>query len=127
MNLLELDPAGNSRVSKGWSNHPAVKMWRGHEGALLDYVLAMTREWVERGYKTTIGEKAYATIVSAYAAGKTINHEPPLWISYEPLLEAVASTHRQALLTKDYAWYSQFGWAEDTGHQPVVYEYLWPI
>ena len=30
MTLLELDPQGNHRVPKGWYNHPAVKMWRGH-------------------------------------------------------------------------------------------------
>ncbi len=41
MNLVQLDPQGNHRVSKGWSNHPAVKMWRGHEGALVSYILKM--------------------------------------------------------------------------------------
>jgi hypothetical protein len=48
MTLLELDPAGEHREPKGWRNHPAVKMWRGHELALYDYVVAMVTEWKRR-------------------------------------------------------------------------------
>jgi hypothetical protein len=40
--------------------------------------------------------------------------------------EQVASTHRVALLYKDYQWYSQFGWKEDEGVRPAYYQYLWP-
>lgn len=38
---------------KGWSNHPAVKMWRGHENSLVEYGKAITEEWLARGYKDT--------------------------------------------------------------------------
>lgn len=41
-------------LSKGWVNHPAVKMWRGHEYALTKYGLAMCLEWRKRGYKDTL-------------------------------------------------------------------------
>ena len=51
MTLLELDPLGNDRIPKGWANHPAVKMWRGSETLLMNYVVAMGVEWVSRGYK----------------------------------------------------------------------------
>jgi hypothetical protein len=34
----------------GWSNHPAVKMWKGYENALLAYYNAMLAEWSNRGY-----------------------------------------------------------------------------
>lgn len=37
-------------VSSGWSNHPAVKMWRGYENALLEYYNTMLFQWAERGY-----------------------------------------------------------------------------
>jgi Pyrimidine dimer DNA glycosylase len=36
--------------SKGWVNHPAAVMWRGHEPALAVYGMAMCREWIRRGY-----------------------------------------------------------------------------
>lgn len=48
--------------SKGWVNHPATKMWRGHEAGLCAYVLAMCDEWVQRGYKDTVAEKVCAII-----------------------------------------------------------------
>lgn len=38
MTMTELDPQGNHRTPKGWSNHPVVKMWRGYETALLSYI-----------------------------------------------------------------------------------------
>ena len=36
----------------GWRNHPAVKMWRGHEMVLLEYIYAMISEAKYRGIKT---------------------------------------------------------------------------
>lgn len=47
--LLALD-----KVSGGWVNHPAVKMWRGHEAALLIYGMSMSEEWISRGYNDTL-------------------------------------------------------------------------
>lgn len=128
MTLLELDPQGEHRVPRGWANHPAVKMWRGHEMALYQYIEAMVKEWKSRGYKSTIGDKAKATILRAIELG-TLS-EPssnPYWISDFDLFKEVASSHRKALLSKDYEWYSQFGWAEDTGTRPETYDYIWPI
>ena len=128
MTLLELDPDGNHRNPKGWVNHPAVKMWRGHEIALHRYIMAMVDEWKRRGYKSTIGDKATATITRAFELGLI---EPgqgnPSWISDYTMFKKVAATHRMALLNKDYEWYSQFGWEEDPGVKPETYEYLWPV
>ena len=36
--------------SYGWQHHPAVKMWRGHEGALIQYGIASCRAWLMCGY-----------------------------------------------------------------------------
>lgn len=33
----------------GWRNHPACKMWQGHEGALAYYGLLNCKLWIERG------------------------------------------------------------------------------
>jgi len=43
--------------SKGWTNHPAVKMWAGYEPALNSYGREMCLEWIERGYKDTMLER----------------------------------------------------------------------
>jgi hypothetical protein len=128
MNLLELDPAGDHRVSKGWSNHPAVKMWKGHEQSLYDYIVAMTDEWILRGYKTTIKDKAQATLKTAMRlnlVAPIVN--PPNWITEYEVYEVVAKSHRIALLTKDYEWYSQFSWDVDNGKPPESYDYVWPV
>ncbi len=124
MTLTELDPMGNDRIPKGWVNHPAVKMWRGHEFALYNYILSMTHEWVSRGYKTTIADKATATLEIAEKRGR-VGRTLPAWMLVEDKYEAIASSHRLALLNKEYEWYSQFGWAEDNGTKPSTYEYIW--
>ena len=126
LTLLELDPEGNHRIPKGWVNHPAVKMWRGSETLLSHYVVSMTVEWVNRGYKTTIATKALQTLHRAIELKRT-STEPsePLWMADKAKFEQIASSHRKALLAKDYDWYSQFGWAEDTGTAPSTYEYIW--
>jgi len=128
MTLLELDPEGNHRKPKGWVNHPAVKMWRGHEMALFMYVQAMVHEWINRGYKSTIGNKAWNTVQTAMER-RLITDEitTPEWLENKELFEKVASSHRLALLNKDYEWYSQFGWNEDTGTRPESYDYVWPV
>jgi hypothetical protein len=129
MNLLELDPEGNHRISKGWSNHPAVKMWRGHEMALHYYIQAMVAEWKRRGYKSTIGDKAHATIMRAIELGIIEDSSPlnPAWMAYQPQYKEIASSHRLALLSKEYEWYSQFEWPEDCGSRPETYDYIWPV
>jgi hypothetical protein len=126
MNLLELDPQGEFRRARGWRNHPAVKMWAGHETELYTYIIAMTDEWVARGHKTTIGEKATQTLKVAYQNALVYAESKPDWMTDQAKYEQIASSHRRALLVKDYAWYSQFNWPEDTGQEPVEYEYVWP-
>ena len=126
LTLLELDPEGNYRKPKGWVNHPAVKMWRGHELQLFAYIIAMTNEWIDRGYKTTIGEKAGRTLATGTVVlDRDWSDQLPQWAQDLPKFEAIASSHRRALLSKDYEWYSQFNWAEDTGSRPETYDYIW--
>lgn len=129
MNLVELDPEGNHRVAKGWRNHPAVKMWRGHEGALVSYILRMVLEWEKRGYKSTIGVKTLKTYIQAIKLGRITkeSHRLPPWMKDKQLFDNIASSHRMALLNKDYEWYSQFHWPEDTGARPETYDYIWPV
>lgn len=123
MNLLELDPEGNDRIPKGWSSHPAVKMWKGYEFHLTLYIQAMIKEWKYRGFKSTLSEKVAGTFSIGLMKGRIGSIESPPWIWDEE----IASSHRQALLVKNYAWYSKFNWPEDTGTEPTEYTYTWPV
>ena len=44
----------NLGLTIGWRNHPAAVMWRGHEGALAEYICAMCDEWEARGYTDNV-------------------------------------------------------------------------
>ena len=96
-------------IGYGWRNHPAVKQWQGYEHALVRYAIVICNEWRKRGYKDA--QLEYFT---------SLPHDNPAlpsWLGWE----AFHSSHRQVLLSKDLAWYSQFGWAET-----AKYEYVWP-
>lgn len=100
----------------GWQHHPAVKMWQGYERILVDYALAVCKEWKQRGFKDTCAPKIIE------ALGDDINvitdTIKPLWLG-NPAFHA---SHRSNLLRKDPAWYSQFNWTE-----PNNLPYVWPI
>jgi len=125
LTLLELDPNGEHRPARGWANHPATRQWAGYEMALYGYIQTMVKEWHNRGYKSTIGDKATKTIEVAYENALLGDYEEPWWRTSPTTMSAVASTHRQALLWKNYPHYSQFQWPEDSGRQPDTYEYFW--
>jgi hypothetical protein len=127
MVLTELDPQNNRRVPKGWVNHPAVKMWRDHEGVLYQYILSMVKEWQRRGYKSTIADKATNTITHYINRVFDAHTDPPEWMTEVSDLEKITASHRLALLAKNYEWYSQFDWPEDPGHPISEYEYVWPV
>jgi hypothetical protein len=94
----------------GWENHPATKMWRGHERALLQYGIAICREWSLRGYKDN----------QMVLFQEWIQNEPdtglPSWIGNDAFHRAMRSN----LLRKDQAYYSRFGWNE-----PTDLPYIW--
>ncbi len=47
----------NLGMTKGWVNHPAAVMWRGHEGLLSIYILSMCSGWVALGYKDSVADQ----------------------------------------------------------------------
>lgn len=83
----------------GWQNHPAVKMWRGHEEALKLYMNICIQEWINRGYNNTMKIEVV----------DQKNCKCPHWIGKEEF----HASHRSNLLRKDPEWYGQFGWKED--------------
>ena len=76
----------------GWRNHPAVLMWRGHEGSLLDYIYEMIKEAKKRGINTEGNEKNIAQLVKK--VGDKWNHEAPTWMFDNVKLMRVITTHR---------------------------------
>jgi Pyrimidine dimer DNA glycosylase len=45
------------RTSGGWINHPATRMWRGYEPALIAYGLAIIGVWTWKGRVDTVRGK----------------------------------------------------------------------
>ena len=97
--------------SYGWQNHPAVKMWRGHEAALACYGYVICREWRVRGYNDSLFPWFEYKLSSVGLA------PAPDWLGDL----ALHASHRSNLLRKDPTWYGQFGWTES----PDL-EYVWP-
>jgi len=127
LTITNLDPDGNHREPKGWSNHPVARMWRGYETALVSYISATYFEWRGRGYKSTLLEKTYRTYDKAVELGRISSELVlPNWMTDTEYYLKLCSTHRTALLCKHYDWYRQFNWPEDPGHAPATYTYLWP-
>lgn len=97
--------------TKGWTNHPATKMWRGYEDALGLYMNTIILEWIDRGYNNNM---------PFYDFGDRLGYlvDLPRWFG-RPDFHAA---HRSNLLRKDPEHYSQFGWTES----PDM-EYIWPV
>jgi len=93
----------------GWSNHPATKMWRGHEKALGVYMNVCIMEWTRRGYKNSM---------KLFEVDSIISIEYPHWLGDEKF----HASHRSNLLRKDPDYYGQFGWTES--HD---LPYVWPV
>ena len=91
-----------------WKNHPIVRMFRGYEESLILYKNCCMFEWQARGYKNI---KLQFQYVEAY---ENIQHPP--WLGRED----IHSSHRAALLYKNFEWYSKFGWEEEPKLQ-----YIW--
>jgi len=90
--------------SKGWTNHPATKMWRGYERALSNYLRASIIEWISRGFKNTMAIPDFDSKAPL-----------PPWFGDDRL----HSSHRANLKRKDGAHYAHY---EEDPSTP----YFWP-
>ena len=97
----------------GWPNHPASKMWRGYEIALAYYGLCGLEELRKRG---RYYPQHYDTFEKFLI--KDADIIMPFWLGND----IFHSSHRAALLVKNYEHYKQFNWIE----KPVI-DYYWPI
>lgn len=94
-------------LSKGWTNHPAVKMWRGYENALTLLHNSYICEWVARGYKNNMPLR-----VVTYPL-----HAPPFTTDPE-----FHRSHQSNLIRKDPVFYGpKFPGVPDN------LPYIWPV
>lgn len=98
--------------TRGWTTHPATRMWAGYEEALAYYASTMCEEWIRRGYKDTMLPRFLALVDKSSEYFLL-----PDWFG-EYTFHA---SHRANLLRKDYDFYSKFGWTEDPSMP-----YVWP-
>jgi len=126
---------GMTLIRGGWKNHPACKMWKGHEYHLGLYLLAGCDALSERG-------KDYPEIRKKIKLEmrKHKNTGPPTWIGADDfhashrsnLLRKVDEAQKKAAETKkdrdirnakyQKEWYQQFNWSE-----PSTLPYVWPV
>jgi hypothetical protein len=91
-------------TTKGWVNHPAVRMFRGHHSALYVYLAAIRYEMHIRGYKW---EKNWFEIERMMKN----NMQPfslPKWMHDEYTVNSVVTTHRGRLYEKAPELYPQY-------------------
>lgn len=98
----------------GWQTHPAVKMWRGYEKALLEYATCICYEWK---YNRAKRDFVYYEVQAKQAKLNGPIVYPP-WLGNERL----HSSHRAALLHKSLLHYQQYDWKE----KPEL-NYFWPV
>lgn len=99
---------------RGWVNHPATLMWRGHELYLLMYQEAVCEEWVRRGYHDTCLEK---TKEIYFNHPEKTSDDEPWWLG----LYDLHASHRSNLVSKDPVHYRPiFPLIE------IDLEYFWP-
>ena len=104
--------------SDGWKNHPAVKMWRGHERALLVYARQSCFQWKNRGFKDTLLSKLEELEAKYYPVepGTVLFNYPP-WYD-----EDFCESHRSNLIRKFPKHYRAL-WPDTPDNLP----YIWPV
>lgn len=92
---------GSKAKITAWYNHPAVRMWKGYEFALLEYGKIICEEWLNRGYKDTLWIKFWQEL-----GNTNFKIKYPSWLGNKKFHDAMKSN----LLKKDKSHYSKFGW-----------------
>lgn len=86
-------------------------MWRDTPQALVDYGLAICREWINRGYKDTCYDK-----INAYNTNTPIRVMPS-WLGREN----IHVSHKSNLIRKMPAYYKPL-WPEIPDNIPYVWQ-----
>ena len=89
----------NRTERPGWRNHPIVRMWEGYAPALQLYHNMCIDEWIKQGYNNNMKHEVITEPIIY-----------PDWLGNEKF----HSSHRANLIRKDYGYYSQFNWKENS-------------
>ncbi|NAS25122.1 cytoplasmic protein [Herbidospora sp. NEAU-GS84] len=108
----------------GWRHHPAARMWRGYEEALVRYGLEICDRWCSTGRADTCAATLRQDLVR-FTGVETIRSqaalaeagELPPWLG-DPGFHL---SHRSALLRKDPLFYRPL-----FGDEPDDLPYVWP-
>ena len=97
-------------MSSGWSNHPAVRMWKGHNSGLALYGAVCCTVWRQRGYRDTL--------LPWFQERVTYNTVFPPWTSDSNFHRA----HQSNLIKKNSEFYGPIfpGVPDDL-------PYMWPV
>lgn len=87
----------NLGLTKGWVNHPAAVMWRGHDQHLARYALTVCQEWRDRGYQDNCSTQVEQLILNIDS-----DIGPPWWLGYDDFHQS----HQSNLLRKDPTHYT---------------------
>ena len=103
---------------RGWVNHPATQMWKGHVDVLKVYSNTMITEWINRGYNNTM--ELYDVDVAKLQSDDAL----PEWLGHAQLHKS----HRMNLLRKDYEFYARLfvDDAVSSTYEIESYPYWWP-
>ena len=108
---------GQYADTNAWTNHPAVRMWRGFVPALTEYTLVCCEVWQGRGHVDTVADKIYAEFgaeVEQFADNPIL----PPWLGNE----RVHASHRAMLHRKNPVHY--ISWVKEA---KTISEYYWPV
>lgn len=115
--------AGYYSKSGAWVNHPAVKMWEGHEDWLFLYNEAIIKEILMRGYKNSTRETFDQIYQDNFIM---LESNEPWWLGDEKL----HYSHKGRLYEKDpdkYYFYSDFSDYRELGYTCCEdCNYFWP-
>lgn len=97
--------AGNQ---KGFVNHPATLMWKGHEHAFMSYLASVVIEMAERGIEYANNWRECLRIHGEkwYGDGRPTNGTPE-WFTGESK-QRIITTHRANLYLKDPDYYAHY-------------------
>lgn len=122
-NLQILKSLAGLYSSGAWSNHPAVRMWSGHEDWLFLYNEAILKEVFLRGYKDNTSQE-FDRIYSEHFLG--LESDKPWWLGKHKL----HYTHKGRLYEKDpekYYFYHEFADYRELGYTCCeTCSYYWP-
>lgn len=126
--LQILHALDTSREPSRWANHPAVRMWRGYPGQLIEYGAAICIEWARRGYRDSCygkitamrwtGTFEYSGKLESFRGIPTADHPLPPWFGDDAFHQA----HRSNLLRKNPEHYRPH-WPRERDDLP----YVWPV